>query len=369
LSIQGGGIVTANDVLLAGGFVGSGSVSISGGGTLVASNVHANDGDAFFDFNGGTLRLTAAAPNLFLSTQPGFRSPLAPMIDVGGATIDTQGFDATSVNPFLHNPALGASPDGGLTKTGTGKLTLAGNNNYTGPTIVSAGKLALTDSLITSSSVTVANGATLELAIGANAVLATSSVTTTGTGKIDLTDNDMIVRSGDFTSVKNLVKSGFGTGTWNGSGITSTTAGASGGITSLGIIQAGDASYSSFDSQTVSSTDVLVKYTYAGDANLDGKVTFDDFQDFLAGFGGAPGSGRWFNGDFNYTGQVTFDDFQIFLTGFGAYNSGGVTLSPADAAHVASLGTTAPAPEPAGGMLLACGAIAMRRSRRRHSRS
>jgi autotransporter-associated beta strand protein len=50
---------------------------------------------------------------------------------------------------------------GSLTKIGTGTLTLSGNNTYTGATTVNAGKLIVDGSIASSSSATVAAGATL----------------------------------------------------------------------------------------------------------------------------------------------------------------------------------------------------------------
>lgn len=49
----------------------------------------------------------------------------------------------------------------GLTKVGTGVLTLSGASSYSGPTLVSAGTLQVTGNLAAASSVTVAAGATL----------------------------------------------------------------------------------------------------------------------------------------------------------------------------------------------------------------
>jgi hypothetical protein len=51
-------------------------------------------------------------------------------------------------------------------------------------------------------------------------------------------------------------------------------------------------------------------YTYAGDANLDGKVTISDYGkiDFNVGI---PGASGWVNGDFNYDGKITISDYGI----------------------------------------------------------
>ena len=52
-----------------------------------------------------------------------------------------------------------------------------------------------------------------------------------------------------------------------------------------------------------------MKYTYGGDANLDGKINVDDYGrlDFAAPIG----LSGWFNGDFNYDGKLNVDDYGI----------------------------------------------------------
>ena len=72
--------------------------------------------------------------------------------------------------------------------------------------------------------------------------------------------------------------------------------------------------YAVWSGQPVSSGTVLVKYTYAGDANLDGSVDTVDFG-FLAGsFGGT--EKIWVQGDFNYDGAVDTVDFGILAAHF-----------------------------------------------------
>ena len=65
-----------------------------------------------------------------------------------------------------------------------------------------------------------------------------------------------------------------------------------------------------WNGQIVTAGDVLVKYTYAGDANLDGAITGDDYSviDFNIA---VPGSSAWYNGDFNYDGIISGDDYSV----------------------------------------------------------
>ena len=69
-----------------------------------------------------------------------------------------------------HDPALGATPDGGLLKTGGGVLTLGGANTYTGGTFVDCGMLEVTNSDA------LANGGTsLTVAVGGTFIFYSSA--------------------------------------------------------------------------------------------------------------------------------------------------------------------------------------------------
>jgi hypothetical protein len=89
---------------------------------------------------------------------------------------------------------------------------------------------------------------------------------------------------------------------------------------------------STFDGQSVGSADVLVKYTYFGDANLDGTVNATDYIAIDNGFNSSGNS--WVNGDFNYDGVVNGDDYSLIDN---AYNTqGGVSLAATPANKIAT---------------------------------
>jgi RTX calcium-binding nonapeptide repeat (4 copies) len=84
-----------------------------------------------------------------------------------------------------------------------------------------------------------------------------------------------------------------------------------GGLTAIGVAEASQvAPGSTFAGHSVDNTAVIVKFTYAGDANLDGKINVDDYGriDLNAN---VPGASGWFNGDFNLDGKVNVDDYGI----------------------------------------------------------
>jgi hypothetical protein len=104
----------------------------------------------------------------------------------------------------------------------------------------------------------------------------------------------------------------------------------------------------SFGGQAVTPNTVLVKYTYGGDANLDGVVDGDDYSYWLNGFLGTtdPAVQGWLRGDFNYDGVVDGDDYTQWLN---AFLSAGPPLA----------GGASPVPEPAALVLLGAAVIGL----------
>lgn len=123
-----------------------GLVNLSGG-TLKTSRIFGGAGNSEVDFN-GTLIQATSNQTLFLDNLD------VATIKAGGAIIDSNGFNlGTGVGQIID----GTGP---LTKQGLGTLSLLGANTYTGPTLVSGGKLVVTTaSYAANGPVTVAAGA------------------------------------------------------------------------------------------------------------------------------------------------------------------------------------------------------------------
>jgi autotransporter-associated beta strand protein len=209
------------------------------------------------------------------------------------------------------------------------------------------------------------------------------ALTVSGTGStlgtININNNDMIIRNGNLSAVTSLVATGYSNGNWTGNGITSAVAAAnSTHLTAIGVIQndngtgTGTPLYPTFDGYTSSDGDVLVKYTYYGDTNLDGVVDGSDYSniDYAYAYNktAAPGAQLtgWANGDFNYDGVIDGSDYALIDNTFN--NQGASLTSSAQVAsataQVAGVAPTA-VPEPAGLSLIAAGIATIGLRRRR----
>lgn len=231
-----------------------------------------------------------------------------------------------------------------------GPLATSGN------TIVDPGA-SLTASSITENSLTVSGVATI-LPNGTNSGTSRLNLLSIPGGKFDLADNDLIATATPISTIAGFITAAFDGGNWLGNGLVSSSAASvaadSGNThkTGLGYAIASSINASVFDGQPVGGDNVLVRYTFSGDANLDGVVNALDFNALASNFGG---SGKpWVQGDFNYDGVINSLDFNSIATNFNL-------ALPAPPA----LGNLVPEPALAGFGLLAL----IRRQRRSHQRN
>ena len=135
------------------GAAGSTSTYNLAGGILNVPQIisSSSTGTRSFNFNGGTLKPTASTTT-FINVGTG---NTAANVLIGGANIDTTNFNVTIAQNLLDGDGQG----GGLTKYGSGTLTLAGTNTFTGAILVTNGEVLITPAQQTAVSVSVANGA------------------------------------------------------------------------------------------------------------------------------------------------------------------------------------------------------------------
>jgi autotransporter-associated beta strand protein len=113
-------------------------------------------------------------------------------IGANGFTVDDAGYAISIVQGLEHDPALGATLDGGLTKLGSGTLTLKGVNTFTGGITNQAGLLQFTTRGGKTSSTLVYDNATNIIQVAARGTTVTNQSLTlgvTGTGTQGLNFN------------------------------------------------------------------------------------------------------------------------------------------------------------------------------------
>ncbi|HYG21154.1 MAG TPA: autotransporter-associated beta strand repeat-containing protein [Verrucomicrobiae bacterium] len=144
------------------------TLRLNGGALTVGSFTKTRTHTNTIQFNGGWLQ--AGGPHGdFL---PAFANQRA-LVQTGGARIDDNGFDIGISQALTRDPALGAAPDGGLTKIGSGAVTLSGVNSFNGPVHILEGRLkaAASSALADAGVLHVAAGAVLDVAMGGTFVL------------------------------------------------------------------------------------------------------------------------------------------------------------------------------------------------------
>jgi fibronectin-binding autotransporter adhesin len=147
------------------------------------SNVLTTGGTSTFNFHGGTLRPIA--------NNTAFMGGLTnAWVKSGGAVIDTNGFNVTIAQQLKADTV---SLGGGLTKNGTGVLTLTGANTFTGGASITQGSVVLgnnaalgTGTANISGGATVSNSATLS---GLTNTFTGSGAFTAGSGQVTISGN------------------------------------------------------------------------------------------------------------------------------------------------------------------------------------
>ena len=227
----------------------------------------------------GVLTLSNGSGPAVINSWQGGHTITAPVVYGAGLTV-TAFPDPGPATPSLTLP-LNVSAAGTLTKLGTGTLAFAA------PTAPGATVLSLPALNLSAGKVSLQTNPTP----GSRTILTTAGLTVAAGVTLDLGGNDLDVSGSTLQAVTGLVASGFNTGTWSGPGLDSAAAAAdSHHLTALGVIQnnqGGAPLFTAahpFDGVTPGASDVLVKYTYYGDANLDGVVNAADYTRLDAGY-------------------------------------------------------------------------------------
>ena len=150
-TISGAGSLTKTDtgtLVVAAANNYSGNTTVADGKLSIAADDGLGDPNALLTLAGGTLQTTAT-----------FSMPRAATLGAGGG-----GFDVAASTTFTLTGLLTGS--GGLTKTGSGELILAGQNQYAGPTTLNGGTLTLAAAGLYSGLTTINYGTLAGTAVG-----------------------------------------------------------------------------------------------------------------------------------------------------------------------------------------------------------
>lgn len=188
-------------------------------------------------------------------------------------------------------------------------------------------------------------GGTVRLNSGGNRVIYTQLVDVTGTGVLDLTNNDMIVDyagASPLAGIRADLTTGYAGNAWNGAGINSSVAAANAAkTTALGYAEASDvlgAGGGVFSGIAVDGTAVLVKYTWYGDGDLSGAVDITDLGRLATNWQQSPRN--WSQGNFDYDAVSIVDITDLGLLATNWQAGVGSPLSPSLDSALRQLGRT-----------------------------
>jgi len=326
----------------------SGTGTISQG-TLTVNGTLRNDGNS--TFSSPFTASGAGAVNLSGSTATALSIGAAGSAKLGNVTL-------SNTNGGITIADGGSLIAGNITAQSGGTLTVGQGSTATLTQLSQGGQLRVKgNSGGTTAKLTIASSGTPVGPTVANRVGSLVIDNTSGAyyGTLDLGNSDLVINAGTTTlaSVQDMIRSGSAS-SWTGKGMASSFAAANtfgqSGKTALGVIRNDNKPntstldtplYGTFSGATgLTGNEILVKYTYYGDFDLDGKVTAYDYALLDAGLSGATqddGKPGWYFGDANYDGVVNAADTALFNTGRNYYNSGGYGQLPEPGTFILAL--------------------------------
>ncbi|HYO10231.1 MAG TPA: LamG-like jellyroll fold domain-containing protein, partial [Tepidisphaeraceae bacterium] len=266
------------------------------------------------DLGGAAVSLAVAGGNVTV-TSPAETLSFAASSFADILVSGTAGDDVLTLAATMPKPMTFA---GG---TGSDALNVAAGASHTLGADASAGTSSLAlrvdGSLVFESTQHLASltvNGTATLAADGDRVLHVGTLAVAGT--LDLADNALIVSSGTLGSwtgssyggLTGLVATGRNGAAWNGNGIVTSRPAAQGesAIATLGVSPSGGG--------------VMVRFTYVGDADLNGRVDGDDYfviDSHVNATKGTPDAWGWHHGDFNFDGRIDGDDYFLIDRNIG----------------------------------------------------
>ncbi|HEX8523548.1 MAG TPA: hypothetical protein VF669_14940 [Tepidisphaeraceae bacterium] len=345
-------LLTNSDLLIGnGGLLGS-NVELTPGKSLSVGRTTTIAAGASLWLNGGTFATGTLINNGSFSTNGGTLAGA-----VSGKITHTSG--VLSVEGAKFAPGSELVVNGGSVNLWTDSGAQGANLSLT----VNASATATISSEQHLANLTIGAGAKVTAAAGGGSMVTTKGLSIAPGGVFDLTDNDAVFENVSFTQVQAWVFQGYST---NGGEVTT------GIVSSIGQTTRGNPILAVFDNaladvtefpfgsgKTISPTAVAGRFTFIGDADLNGMVTPDDYGavDSNLGQTDVPAGLAWLYGDYNFDGQVTPDDYLAIDSNLGNGES-----NPLAATGMRAMGSAA-VPEPCGmfGVAVGMGVIMRRR--------
>ena len=345
---SGGLVLNSGNLTMSatGTFFAENSSTYSGGTTVTAGAIQYGNNDAF-----GTGDITMTGGKFYTSDASDFTIDenlnLQGSITLGNSG-DSNTITFSGTNTLTGNTtasidsavSMAAIDDGSntynLIKSGSGTLTLSGNNGYDGTTTVSAGTLTVSGTLSDSTAVTVASGAIYDVdasdniasVSGAGNIELASSQTLTAGDSNDKTLSGVISGSGGFTKAGSSTYTLSGTNTYTGNtNINSGTLTVSGTLSdSTAVTVASGATYDVDASDTIASVDGAGAIEIANAVTLTtGDANDQELSGTVSGSGSITKVGNGIltlSGTNSYSGDTTISAGTLLVTsqlGGGSY--------------------------------------------------
>jgi len=302
-------VLAESEVLTLSGSFNHAAMTKTGLGRLVLSGPQTWNAAAADSVVGGTLRYELDGADA-VSVGAGATLTVGP-----GATLELAGSrsalsDGVNHVSIVNNSLVSVKVSG--TNQSVGGISGAGN------TIVLSGA-DLTASHIRQNWLSIqGNGRVIIRPDGGNVGASrVETLTMAGAARLNLADNDLVIGTANLADIRALIVSGYNGGGWDGNGIYSDAIFA--GRHGLGYAAGNDPNLAAslggmLSGQSYDADSVLVKYTWLGDADLDGTSGLADLGLLLSNYNQ---SGGWTSGDFNYDGAVNFADLGLLLGNYG----------------------------------------------------
>lgn len=186
----------------------AGTAAIDNSGSLIFSNSATAGSSTITTESGGTTSLTGTSTggsarfitnaggtvNIFGLTSGG--TTAGSIAGAGNYVLGANTLTTGSLNTSTQVDGVISGTGGGLTKVGTGTLTLTGTNTYTGATTISAGTLALSGAGSIASSSVVTVNATLDTSAIAPSAAAINTLAGSSSGIVNMGSKGLFITNG-----------------------------------------------------------------------------------------------------------------------------------------------------------------------------